>query len=447
MALCLVVEDDEGQRAILVKVLSKEGYEVVSSGDGAGARELCRIHRPEIILLDLGLPDVDGLELISAFRHDSPLSRLVILSGRNSVSVAVEALRAGARHYLVKPWEQDELLTVVEREVRAVDLAEVETRLRQSEIYWGTHPGMLQLRAQLQRLADSPLTPVLIEGETGVGKEVVARELHRFGKTGGAFVPMNCAAVPSELMESELFGHERGAFTGADARRRGLAELSRSGVLFLDEIGEMALPLQAKLLRFLQDGRFRRVGGEEELESRCRVIAATHKNLQALENEGEFRSDLYYRIAIVRLVVPPLRERRADLLPLAYTLLRSIAGAIGRAEKQLSPEAERAVAEHSWPGNVRELKIRLERALVLAEGEQLESRDLDLVLRRSGTLGGTEGETADTESSDLRRLLREEDWNVAGAARRLGVPRHWIRYRMTKYGICSPREKKTRNLR
>ncbi|MEN8165294.1 MAG: sigma 54-interacting transcriptional regulator [Acidobacteriota bacterium] len=283
MALCLIIEDDAPQRSVLSATLEAEGYQVVEAENGAIARELCSKRVPELILLDLGLPDTDGLKLIPDLRVSSPLSRIVVLTGRNSVADAVTALRTGARHYLLKPWDLEELLLVVEREIRAVDFAEAQQRCDDSNIAWGSHPGMTRLRTQLGKLSLSPMTPVLIEGETGSGKEVMARELHRMSASDGPFVAMNCASIPSGLMESELFGHERGAFTSADRRRRGLAELARNGTLFLDEIGEMAPALQAKLLRFLQDFRFRRVGGEEELESRCRIIAATHRNLEEME--------------------------------------------------------------------------------------------------------------------------------------------------------------------
>ncbi len=439
MALCLVIEDNQRQRAVLVGILCSEGYEIVEASNGAEGRRLCRQHMPELVLLDLGLPDIDGLALIPSLLSASPMSRVVVLTGRGSVPDAVAALRAGARHYLVKPWEQEELLLVVDREITAVNLAETRKRLEYSEIFWGSHPGMLGLRDQLERLALSSLTPVLIEGETGTGKEVVARELHELSHPEGSFVSMNCAAVPGELVESELFGHERGAFTGAEARRRGLVELARDGTLFLDEIGEMGLPLQAKLLRFLQDYSFRRVGGEEELESRCRVVAATHRDLPAMEAEGRFRSDLYYRVAVVRLTVPPLRARREDILPLTYSLLRTVARSVGRGQKQLSPEAERVIVEHPWRGNVRELKNRLERALVLSQDEQIGPHDLDLSPLLPAMVERGLG-AADDEASRLRRLLEDEGWNVAKAARRRGVPRHWLRYRMSKYGLHRPGE-------
>lgn len=437
MALCLVIEDDADQRSLLAAMLRADGHDAVEASNAEMGRRLCSDHLPEVVVLDLGLPDGDGLALIPELHARSPLSRIIVLTGRNTVAGAVAALRAGARHYLLKPWDDEELLLVVEREIRTVEVAEARERLVETDVFRGSHPTLTRLHDQLERLAPSPHTPVLIQGETGSGKEVVARELHRLSQAGGAFIAMNCASIPSELMESELFGHEKGAFTGAEARRKGLAELARDGTLFLDEIGEMALPLQAKLLRFLQDHRFRRVGGEKEIQSKCRIMAATHRNLEVMEQDGSFRSDLYYRLAVVCLTIPPLRERREDILPLTYWLLDKVARAVGRPQKQLSPGAEQAIVEHHWRGNVRELRNRLERALVLGEEHQIQPEDLDLLVSAPASADGRLSETRD-EAVLLRRLLEEEGWSISAAARRRGVPRHWLRYRMAKYDLRRP---------
>lgn len=435
MALCLIVEDSPGQAAILHDLLQVEGHQVRTARTGAAALDLARRDRPEVVLLDLGLPDADGIDLIPRLLGVSPYSRVIVISGRDSVKSAVAALRAGARHYLVKPWEDEELLLVIGREGKLADLFEKEQRVDPTGAFWGTHPSIRQVRVKLEKLARAPLTPVLIEGETGTGKEVFARELHSLTAVSGLFVALNCAAIPSELLESELFGHERGAFTGAEARRRGLAELARDGTLFLDEIGEMAPPLQTKLLRFLEDHRFRRVGGEEEVASPCRVVAATHRDLEKLQADGVFRSDLFFRLAVVRLGLVPLRERRDDILPLAYFLLERLSRSLGKAPRQLSVHAERALAAHAWPGNIRELRNRLERALVLGEGSQIEPEDLDL---RLGDADGAEATGVAGEARRLQEALDLEGWNVSLASRRLGVPRHWLRYRMQKYGLTKP---------
>ncbi|MCD4750806.1 MAG: sigma-54 dependent transcriptional regulator [Thermoanaerobaculales bacterium] len=438
MALCLVVEDQELQRRTLEATLRDAGYQVITAGTAEEGRRFCRSHYPDAVLLDLGLPDADnGLDVISDLLDAAPLTRIIILTGHDSVREAVEALRRGARHYLVKPWDREELMLIVRREVAAGLSEAIRRRDNNSEVFWGSNPEMRRVATHLERLKASEHTPVLIEGETGTGKEVVARELHRLSQTLGAFVALNCAAIPSELLESELFGHEKGAFTGAENRRRGVAELADDGTLFLDEIGEMAAGLQAKLLRFLQDRKFRRVGSETEQFSRCRLVSATHADLESHLKSGDFRSDLFFRLAVVRLHLPPLRERCEDILPLTGFLLERIAKRLGRRPIPLSPRAERAIVTHSWSGNVRELANRLERAMVLGSGDQIGSADLDL---DADTFPSTNvpGEIL-TDPARLRTLLDEEKWNLAAVARRLGVERHHVTYRMQTFGIERPK--------
>jgi two-component system, NtrC family, response regulator AtoC len=428
MAFCLIVEDDVEQGRIVAATLRSAGHETMRASNGAAAVEAAALRRPEVVLLDLGLPDTDGLDLIPRILAASPLSRIVVLTGRDSVAAAVAALRSGARHYLLKPWEQDELLLVIEREGAAVDHLESAGRDAAGAVFWGRHAGVREVRRKLAKLAEAPFTPVLLEGETGVGKEVLARELHRLSGAAGPFVALNCAALPGELLESELFGHERGAFTGADSRHRGVVELARDGTLLLDEVGEMPPPLQAKLLRFLDGHRFRRVGGEEELASPCRVVAATNRDLERAQLDGAFRPDLFFRLAVVRLRLAPLRERREDVVPLANFLVGELARSLGRRPRPFSPAAESALAAHDWPGNVRELRNRIERALVLGEEPAILPSDLDLPRR----LGGT---PAAIEEPRVSEALAAEGWNVARAARRLGVPRHWLRYQIRKRGL------------
>jgi len=430
MGLCLVVEDHAGQRALLAATLRTAGHTVGACSNGLRALGMVRETPPDIILLDLGLPDIEGLELIPQLLTAAPLSRIVVITGQDSVAMAVGALRAGARHYLVKPWDREELLLVVEREARAVHKDQVCARRDGGPVFWGRAPQVEAIRRKLVRIARSPYTPVLITGETGAGKEVVARELHRLAAPPGPFIAVNCAAVPDELLESELFGHERGAFTGAQARRRGLVELADGGTLFLDEVGDMSLSLQAKLLRFLQDHRFFRLGGEVEISTRCRVVAATNRKLETMMETGSFRSDLYYRLAVVTLEIPALRERPEDIVPLAYFVQREIASEIGKDPHQLSPAAERTLTCHSWPGNIRELRNRLERALILGTDVTIQPEDLDLPAETSQPT-----QRALDEPERLRRVLEEEGWIVARAARRLGVPRHWLRYRIKKYEL------------
>jgi len=436
MSLCLVVEDQDLQRRMIAALLREAGYQVLESGSGATAERLCHDHHPELILLDLGLPDIDGIDLLPKLLAMSPLSRVIVLTGQDSVRLAVASLRAGARHYLVKPWDRDELLVVLEREIKAVNHREIDIREGETSIFWGSNLEMSRIRDDLARLKDAPFTAVLLQGETGTGKEVVARELHRLTHNDGALVALNCAAVPNELMESELFGHERGAFTSAESRRRGLIELADHGTLLLDEIGEMAAHLQPKLLRFLENGNFRRVGAESEMRSRCRVIAATHADLEERQKNGLFRPDLYYRLSVVTITLPPLRERLEDLLPLTNFLLGRISKNIGQGPKALSPRAEKAILRHPWPGNVRELANRLERALVLGPGESIEPRDLDL--HETSALPMEIHHEILKNPERLRKLLDQHDWNLSQVARLLGIERHRVKYRVKTLGLSKP---------
>jgi len=433
MGLCLVVEDNPRQRQLLRATLDTAGHRTIVAGNAIEALQTIRQTPPDVVLLDLGLPDTDGLELIPQLLAAAPLSRIVVITGQDVVSTAVGALRAGARHYLVKPWDREELILIIARETRAVQTEQARALHGDGAVFWGSAPRVNTIRKQLSQIAASPYTPVLIFGETGVGKEVVARELHRLSGPQGPFIPVNCAAVPGELLESELFGFEQGAFTGAQTRRRGLAELADEGTLFLDEVGDMSLSLQAKLLRFLQDHRFFRVGGEAEIAVRCRVVAATNRNLEGILEAGEFREDLFYRLAVVTLQLPPLRERAEDIIPLAYHLQRKISNEIGKDPRQLSPAAEEALARHHWAGNVRELRNRLERALILGSEAAIQPADLDLHF----DVPWQEKQAVD-EPERLRRVLEDESWIVARAARRLGMPRHWLRYRIKKFGLRPP---------
>lgn len=436
MPLCLIIEDDV-QHANMMRVsLKHAGYELLMAHSARSGLTLCRQEHPEIILLDLGLPDRDGLDLLPDLLATSPPTRIVVLSGRDCVSSAVKALQAGACHYLVKPWDRDELLLVLERQVHMLN-RRVTAERKNAQLFWGSSPAMIRLRQQMQKIAQSPNTPVLIQGPTGVGKEMLARELHAMSPCAGMFTAVNCASVPATLLESELFGHERGAFTGAHARRRGLVELAKNGTLFLDEIGEMEPSLQPKLLRFLQDHRYRRVGGETELCSECRVVAATHRDLIAMQDHEGFRSDLFYRLAVVSLTVPALQERPEDLLELANFLIHNLARTLGKPVKALDSSANMALLAHSWPGNVRELRNRLERALVLGDHRDIRAEDLDLSMEKP--VRPMDGDKR-LERRRILATLASVDWNVAAASRTLGVPRHWLRYRMKIHGLSKPHD-------
>ncbi len=378
MGSCLVVEDDPGQQLLLCATLKTAGHLATAVGSGGRAVGAVREASPDVILLDLGLPDIDGVELIPQLLAADPLGRIIVISGENSAATAVGALRAGARRYLVKPWDREELLLAVEREVIDAHEDRVRARRDAEAVYWGVASRIEAVRRKLTSIARSPLTPVLITGERGAGKTVVARELHRLTGSSGPFVSVDCAAMPDERLEGELFGDERGNNSGTRERLRGAAELADEGTLYLDEIGGMGRSLQAKLLQFLQDHRFSRLGGEDVISSRCRVVAAASRGLETMMDAASSHGALHHRLAEVTLEVPPLRERPEDIVPLARHIGRVLAAEIGLPPRQLSPAAERALIRHAWPGNVRELRNRLERALILGTGETIRPADLDL---------------------------------------------------------------------
>jgi len=439
MALVLCIEDRWDQLTILMKTLELAGFQILGTGEGIEALELFRTHLPEVVLLDLGLPDAPGMDLIDRFLNIAPSTRIIVLSGRDEVRTAVEALHRGARNYFVKPWDRDELLLAVRREVQ--ESLHAENLARQtSDRFWGTNREIRAILRKIDRLAASPYTPVLIEGETGTGKEMLAREIYERCRPDGDFVAVNCAAIPRDLLENELFGHEKGAFTGAETRKRGVVELAGNGLLFLDEIATLPLELQAKLLRFLQDGSFRRVGSETESRVRCRVVAATHEDLEESRKSGVFRNDLFFRLAVVRFKVPALRERREDILPLTEFLIRQIGHNLGILPRRISQRSRDAILDHDWPGNIRELANRIERAMVLGDKDVIQPADLDLhhpleaaPIRDPGNL------TILFNPARLRKLLENEGWNISAAARRINVDRHRLVYRMKVFGIRRPR--------
>jgi len=439
MALVLCIEDRRDQLTILMKTLEHAGFQALGAEDGNHALELFRAHLPEVVLLDLGLPDEPGMDLIDRFLNTAPSTRIIVLSGRNEVRTAVDALHRGARNYFVKPWDRDELLLAVQREVQ--ESLHVANLARQvSDRFWGTNPEVRSILKKLDRLAASPFTPVLIEGETGTGKEMLAREIYERCRPDGDFVAVNCAAIPRDLLENELFGHEKGAFTGAETRKRGVVELAGNGLLFLDEIATLPLELQAKLLRFLQDGSFRRVGSETESRVRCRVVAATHENLEEARKIGSFRNDLFFRLAVVRFKLPALRERREDILPLTEFLIRQTGHNLGMAPRRISSRARDAILGHDWPGNIRELANRIERAMVLGDDDDIQPGDLDLHHPQEVASSGEAGDLAILfNPARLRKLLENEGWNISAAARRINVDRHRLVYRMKVFGIRRPR--------
>ncbi|NVJ24003.1 MULTISPECIES: sigma-54-dependent transcriptional regulator [Myxococcus] len=378
----LLVDDDRTFASLAATVLRHEGFRVTLAHSLHDARAALARQAPEVVVLDRRLPDGDGIHLLPELRAQFPDTAVMMVTAHGDIASAVDAIKQGARDYLSKPVELDDLVLRARRAAADLQLHE---RLRQAESELGGRRRLLRPRApamvaalqMIERIATAPRSPVLITGETGAGKEVLARHLHNVQGHQGPFVHVNCAALPSALVESELFGHERGAFTDARAARRGLVEVADGGILFLDEIGELPLSLQAKLLTFLDQGAFRRLGGTTELTSNARVVTATNRDLTREVAESRFREDLYFRLSVFRVEIPPLRQRREDVLPLAESLLVELCAELGRRPVDFSAAAKARLERYPFPGNVRELRNVLERALVLEPGPALELQALE----------------------------------------------------------------------
>jgi DNA-binding NtrC family response regulator len=427
----LIVDDEPGVRFGLRDALEAKGFQVDEAANCQSAEAMFRARRPDVAILDYSLPDGNALELLPKLRALDDSVPLVVLTAHGSIDLAVRAVKEGAEQFLTKPVELPALLVILGRLLEA-------QRSRQRQIAGGRRDARGRIdpfalpSAKMKALADDAErvarsdSPVLILGETGVGKGVLARWIHEHGpRADEAFVDLNCASLSKELLETELFGHEKGAFTGAVAAKEGLLEVAHRGTLFLDEIGDVDASVQPKLLKVLEEGRFRRLGDVRDREVDVRLIAATHQDLAEAVREKRFRSDLYFRISALPLVIPPLRERPEDVALLAGTLLAGIAGDLGRGELALSPEAVLALQEYSWPGNTREMRNVLERAAILSRGHLLGPADLRF--------------TAPTEApagDDSRLTLEEvERRHVERAAARLGIPRSSLYERLKRLGI------------
>ena len=384
----LIVDDDEEIRAQMKWALVSN-YEIHLAGDRAQALESFKQHRPPVVLLDLGLPPHpnspdEGLSVLSTILGVDASAKVIIISGQGEKENTLRAIGAGAYDFLGKPVEIDELKLLLRRAIYLADL-EREFRLVQAnqhgeefENMLGSSPQMRGLFSALRKVAGAT-APVLLLGESGTGKEMAALAVHRrSSRSAGPFVPVNCSAIPENLLESELFGHEKGAFTGADMQRKGLVETAQGGTLFLDEIGELPPPIQVKLLRFLQEHRFQRVGGRQEIQSDARIVAATNVDLKAAMKNGTFREDLYFRIAVVTVSLPALRDRGEDLALIARQFLQRYSVQNGRTSLTFAPDALRAIQRYSWPGNVRELQNRVQRAVIMVDGKRITVEDLEL---------------------------------------------------------------------
>ena len=447
-ARLLVVDDDEELRTQMMWALGDD-FDVVLAGDRAEALLKLTEARPAVVTLDLGLPPraagvEEGFATLAAIQAAEPGTKVVVITGRDEREHALEAVSQGAYDYFHKPVDVDELKVVLRRALRLHALErenrELQRRLGSQglEDLVGTSGAMQQVFTVVRKLAPTDAA-VLITGESGTGKELVARAIHRLGpRAEGPFVAINCGAIPENLLESELFGHEKGSFTGAHAQRKGRIELAHGGTLFLDEIGELPLALQVKLLRFLQEHKVQRVGGRQDLSVDVRVIAATNSDLKLAQREGRFRGDLYYRVAVVTVPLPPLRERGEDVFLLARVFLAREAAQVRRTIGGFSAEAILAIEVHRWPGNVRELENRVRRAVVMADGSLVTPADLELegTGQDEGPGRGLRELREGLERDAVRKALARNRGNVSQAANDLGVSRPTLYGLMERLGIA-----------
>jgi DNA-binding NtrC family response regulator len=453
----LVVDDEPGERNGLARLVGQWGYEVETAGSGEEARRLIAPGAFHVIITDLSLRGVSGMELLEHARQTDPDVAVVMITAYGSEKIAVQAMKLGAVDYLPKPFDNDELRMIVRRVVENVVLRREHRRLLAQvqssygfEQIVGQAPPMRRLFEVIEKVSDTDVT-VLIRGESGTGKELVANALHyRSPRRARALVKTNCAALSRDLVESELFGHERGAFTGAVARREGKFEAADGGTLFLDEVGDMPLETQAKLLRAIQEKEIERVGGNQTVKVDVRLIAATNHDLETAVRQGRFREDLYYRLRVVEVAIPPLRERREDVPLLIQRFLEDAAARFQRPPKALTTDALRACVEHEWKGNVRELKSTVEQALLLAPGDAITPHDLfpgaaptDGEPPRAETDGPSAGSfraakeraVARFEREFLVQALRRHDGNITKAAEEIGMYRQNLQQKMRELGI------------
>ena len=446
----LIVDDEQGIRAALGQLLEFEGYEVRTAANAVDGLAEYRRFRPHLVFLDVKMAGIDGLEALRTLREHDPGAIVVMISGHATIQTAVEATQHGAYDILEKPLDTDRILVTLRNALAHLDLHEENTRLRDAvrsrfEIV-GTSYAVRGVIEKIERVAKTPAR-VLITGENGTGKELVARAIHSQSTRAQApFVEVNCAAIPAELIESELFGHMKGSFTGAVADRAGKFEQAHGGTLFLDEVGDMSLAAQAKVLRVLQDGVVTRIGGSKPIQVDVRVLAATNKEVEAEISAGRFREDLYYRLNVVPIHVPPLRERREDIPLLIGHFVAQLTGPAGVAPRAMTDEAVTRLSQLDWPGNVRELRNTIERLLILASGPRVTVDDVErLVGRRAESGEGGLGSLLDVptfeefkhaaERAYLVAKLRAFDWNVSETARALDMPRSNLYKKIERHGL------------
>jgi DNA-binding NtrC family response regulator len=447
-ASILVVEDDEAMRDLLREALEDDGYAVEAVGGGRAGIDRVRRGGIDLVISDVKMPDLDGLDMLREIKAVTPSPHVITITAFGSIDTAIRAVKLGAFDYITKPFEIDQLILSVEKALAERELRSEVARLRaevQRSYRWGDivgkSPAMREIFETIRRLSGSAVT-VLVTGESGTGKELVAKSLHfNSPRKGRPFVPLNCATIPDTLLDSELFGHKRGAFTDARADRAGLFVEADGGTLFLDEIAELSPALQAKLLRVIQEGEIRPLGASRAVSVDVRVIAATNKDLEARLKTGAFREDLYYRLNVIHIHLPPLRDRTEDLLALSDHFLAASAARAGKEVRGLHESATKALLAHAWPGNVRELENTIERAVALCEGRHIRVEDLPAAVRerRPGEpdtlqMALARGLTlAELEREYIQRVLTAEGGNKTRAAQRLGLDRKTLYRKLEEY--------------
>ena len=438
----LIVDDELSVRSSLEEWFREDGFAVETAEDGQAALRAMDRGPYDIVLLDLKMPGMDGISVQKRVREIDPEAMIIILTAYASVQTAVEALKLGAFDYVTKPVDPDDLSNLVRNALRTRALTEENVRLKEkvSELTESTpilavSPAMEHVLEMVRTVAETD-SSVVIRGESGTGKELVARAIHAQSRRRWfPLVAVNSGSIPETLLESELFGHEKGAYTGAQYRRKGKIELANGGSLFLDEIGDVTPKMQIDLLRVLETHNFTRLGGNQEIASDFRLICATHKNLEQLVEEKQFREDLFYRINVFSILVPPLRERPEDILPLAHLFVEKYARAMGKPARTISPDAEAVLLSYRWPGNVRELENAVERAMVVGKTPALEVRDLP-VSARDGAVDEPQARSlAALEKDHVARVLRDCEGNVTQAAKVLDIDRATLYNKLKRYGL------------
>jgi two-component system, NtrC family, response regulator AtoC len=437
----MVIDDDAVTRELLTEVLQDEGYGVEACESGKAALERAASDHFDLAITDVRMPEMDGIAVTQALKQRQPDLQVIVMTAFGSVETAVEAIRHGAFDYVSKPMNLDEIKSTVRRALAERQVADSSpdgaAPIADTSVVVGRSPAMVEVYRTVARVAASRST-VLIEGESGTGKELIAAALHRHSdRAGGRLVAVDCGSLTDSLLESELFGYVRGAFTGAVGEKKGLFEEANGGTIFLDEIGDIGPSMQAKLLRVLQEYETKRVGGQEWIRVDVRVVAATNRNLQQLVERGTFRDDLFYRLKVVTITLPPLRDRREDIPLLAEYFVRRYAGRSGKAISHLTPEAMTLLTEHPWPGNIRELEHCIERAVALASGQVLTPEDLAPELRASveSTLFRGAPTLEEVKRRYLAHVLQETGGNISRAAATLGVERRSLQRMLRRYGL------------